>query len=254
MYPHLFGIEWLEMYNIMMFIGIFAALVILKIYSKKLNLPFEVFRFYMILCIVAIFIGLISAFGFQQLYNYIDDVQNGREYYARGLTFMGGLIGGVITFFVGVKLYGKEIHKANLYKVISIAALAIPVAHFFGRIGCVCAGCCHGVETDAWYGIRFVTTSTTVIPTQLIEAIFLLLLSIVIFILIERKTWQYNIVIYAGSYSVFRFIIEYYRGDARGSYLPWFSPSQWQVLFMLIIVGTTFTIYRLKNPDKLFHK
>lgn len=250
-YPHLFGIEWLEMYNIMMFIGIFVALLIIRIYAKKLDLPYEVFRFYMILIIVSIFIGLIAAFGFQQLYNYIDDVQNGREYYARGMTFMGGLIGGVVAFLMGVKFYGKKDDKANVFKMISIAAFAIPVAHFFGRIGCTMAGCCHGIATDSWIGIQFVTTTTTVIPTQLIEAIFLLALSIVLFMLLERKKWQYNIFIYAGSYSVFRFIIEYYRGDARGTFLPWFSPSQWQVLFMFMIIIAMFIIYKVKQDNKV---
>ena len=192
MYPHLFGIEWLEMYNIMMFLGMVAALIVMRIYAQKLNLPFNVFRFYLILSIVSIAIGLVAAFGFQQLYNYIDDMRNGIEYYPRGMTFMGGLIGGALTFIIGTKIFGKEEHKAHFFPIVSIAMASIAVAHFFGRIGCTCAGCCHGIETDSWIGIKFVTTTTKVIPTQLIEAIFLLILASVLLYLLEKKKWQYK--------------------------------------------------------------
>ena len=255
MYPYLFGIEWLEMYNIFMFIGMVVALLLLKIYAVKLNLPYDVFRFYLILSIVSIAIGLVAAFGFQQLYNYIDDLRNGVEYTPRGITFMGGLIGGALTFIIGTKMFGNEEVKKQFYPMISIAMAAIAAAHFFGRIGCTMAGCCHGVETDSWIGIKFVTTRTKVIPTQLIEAIFLLVLASVLLYLLEKKKWQYNLFIYAGSYAIFRFIIEFYRGDERGTFLPFFSPSQWQVIFMFIIVAIVFVFYlRKKKMDPMKHE
>lgn len=247
MHQHLFGIEWLESYLVMMFIGFIIAIYILRKYSIKMGIPYKTFNFYLKLSIVSIVLGLVFAFAFQQIYNFIDDMQNNRAYTPRGLTFMGGLVGGTVTFLLGVKIFGKAEEKRHFFRVVSIAALAISFAHFFGRVGCTLAGCCYGVATDSWIGIQFVTTTTKVIPTQLIEAIFLLLLSVVLVILLEKKKWQYNIFIYGLSYAVFRFIIEFYRGDARGTLLPLLSPSQWQVLIMFGVVSILLYTYIKKK-------
>lgn len=253
MHPHLFGIEWLESYIVFMVIGMIAALFILKTYSTKMNIPYKTYNFYLVLSVISILIGLISAFLFQQLYNYIDDIRNGREFVARGLTFMGGLIGGIITFILGVKLFGKEEERKYFFKVVSIAAISISLAHAFGRIGCTFAGCCYGIETDSWIGIKFITTTSKVIPTQLIEAIFLFSLSGFLMLMTKLNRWKYNIFIYGMFYAIFRFIIEFFRGDNRGTFLPYLSPSQWQVLFMFTIVGALCLNY-LKKENKSIHK
>ncbi len=251
MYPYLFGIEWLHTYDILVFLGLLAALLLVRIYSKKLNLPFEVFRFYLILCVISIGIGFAFAFGFQQLYNYIETLSTGEAFYVHGITFMGGLIGGVAIFIIGARAFGNAEVKHYFFPIVNIAVAAVAVAHFFGRLGCTAAGCCYGLPTDSWIGIQFVTTSTRVIPTQIIEALFLLILSIVLLALLNKNKWQYNYFIYGGSYAIFRFIIEFYRGDDRGSFLPFFSPSQWQVLFMFVIVTTIFVFHLLKyNKQK----
>ncbi len=251
MYPYLFGIEWLHTYDVMIFIGLIAALLVLYSYSKRLKIPYEVFRFYLILSLVSIGIGFACAFGFQQLYNYIEAVQTGEPYQVQGITFMGGLIGGAATFIIGARAFGNADVKKHFFPTVSIAMASVAVAHFFGRIGCTAAGCCYGVATDSWIGIQFVTTSTKVIPTQTIEAFFLLILSVVLLVLLNKGKWQYNLFIYGGSYAIFRFIIEFFRGDERGEFLPFFSPSQWQVLFMFIIVGVVFVLYLVKqNQNK----
>lgn len=247
MYPYLFGIEWLHTYDVLVFLGIVAGLIVLSVYATKLNVPYEVFKFYLILIVVSIIIGFAFAFGFQQLYNYIEAVRTGEEFYVHGITFMGGLVGGVLTFLIGAKYAGNEQTKKHLFPVVSIAMASIAVAHFFGRLGCTAAGCCYGVPTDSWIGINFVTTTTKVIPTQTIEAFFLLIIATVLLVLLNKKKWQYNLFIYGGGYAIFRFIIEYYRGDERGTFLPFFSPSQWQVLFMFVTVAVIFVVYMVKQ-------
>ena len=254
MYPYLFGFDWLHTYDVLVFIGLIAALIVVRVFSKKLNLPYEVFRFYLMLCIVAIMIGFAFAFGFQQLYNYIEAVTTGEEFHVHGITFMGGLIGGAAAFIIGAQVFGNAEVKKYFFPMVNIAMAGVAVAHFFGRLGCTAAGCCYGIETDSWIGIQFVTTQTTVIPTQLIEAFFLMILSVVLLTLLEKNKWQFNLFIYGSTYAIFRFIIEFYRGDYRGSYLPFFSPSQWQVLFMFIIVSVVFVIYmKRRHLSKISH-
>lgn len=65
--------------------------------------------------------------------------------------------------------------------MLDIGACCVPLAHAFGRIGCFTAGCCHGKETTAWYGVKmWVEVANgkydwrTVVPIQLFESIFLI--------------------------------------------------------------------------------
>jgi phosphatidylglycerol:prolipoprotein diacylglycerol transferase len=70
------------------------------------------------------------------------------------------------------KNVGEEKHRFK--DMLDIAACCVPLAHGIGRLGCFFAGCCHGAETDAWYGVEMLTESgwRRVVPIQLFEAVF----------------------------------------------------------------------------------
>lgn len=82
-----------------------------------------------------------------------------------------------------------------------------------------------------------------VIPTQLIESAFLFALFAALLVLILRyKRGNLPMLVYLYAYSVFRFILEFFRGDDRGEFLGGLTPSQWQSVFMLLI-AVLLTIY-----------
>ena len=90
-------------------------------------------------------------------------------------TIIGGLIGGVacflIVYFVLVYWLKPQKYKIRLYQVISIIPCCILIGHAFGRVGCFFAGCCHGIQTDSIFGVRFPEGPPyPVHPTQLYEA------------------------------------------------------------------------------------
>jgi hypothetical protein len=91
--------------------------------------------------------------------------------------------------------------------------------------------------------------SLPVLPTQLIEAVFEILLFVAM-VLLFKKCKNYNVEIYCFVYGAFRFILEFFRGDDRGSTGFALSPSQ----FMCIIlwIGATFLI--LFRNRKVFKK
>ena len=60
-----------------------------------------------------------------------------------GLVYYGGLIGGILTAFLTVKLLKEDVDKV----VLSIVP-CIPLGHSFGRLGCLFAGCCYGSFPD----------------------------------------------------------------------------------------------------------
>lgn len=157
-----------------------------------------------------------------------------------GFVFYGGLIGGII--FV---LIAKKIHQIDAMLYVRKVIFLLPWIHCFGRIGCFMAGCCYGKPYGGHCSVIFPEGSLApsgipLFPVQLIEAICLMVIAIVILVLVLKKDLYYSIEIYIISYSVVRFVLEYFRYDAaRGEFLC-FSTSQW--ISILLFIGATISI------------
>ena len=87
-----------------------------------------------------------------------------------GFVIYGALIGGFICGYKYCQFAG-----INFLKYFEYLVPSLPLAQSIGRIGCFCAGCCHGKPTDAWYGITFTHSQmapngVSLIPTQLISS------------------------------------------------------------------------------------
>lgn len=234
MYPDkIFGL--FHLYGLMIGVGILACFGILYYYGKKKKIEENFIDFLFYNAIVAIVLGFGAAALFQATYNYIENPKAGFDL-GGGITFIGGLIGGIISFLVGYAIFRKR-YKTRLVDVISFLPCCILIAHAFGRIGCLFAGCCHGEETTAWYGIKMHTVEfgyAKVVPTQLFEALFLFALFAVCFILVWKKNFKHNLSLYLIAYGVFRFLLEFLRADDRGKLLGFISPSQFWSLLMIV--------------------
>lgn len=241
MHPYLFG--KIPSYSVMMIIGILAAVLLFRFLCAKKRVPGKIYDYYATAAIVSIAVGLGSAFLFQAVYNLIDT----GKFEFRGLTFMGGLIGGTVTFVLFGLLSKKPERKAALLPVAELAAPCIALAHAIGRIGCFLAGCCYGKPSDG--GVYIPSVGAKVIPTQAVEAAFLFVLfGVLLWFTLSDKVKGFNLAAYAVGYSIFRFIIEFFRDDYRGSFIPGLSPSQFQSI-VLLFVGIFVAALRLKRPD-----
>ena len=238
------------MYGLMIAIGMLACFGVLYFYGKKKNIESKFIDFIFFNAVIAIALGWGSATLFQATYNYIAHPENGFNL-GTGFTFIGGLIGGVISFLVGYFLFRKR-YKNKLIDIVSMAPCCILVAHGFGRIGCFCAGCCYGKPTDSFLGVQFPHLPEPVHPTQLYEAGFLFLLFAILFLLLMKKNFRHNLSVYLIAYGIFRFCIEYLRADSRGELLPGISPSQfWSILMVVAGVGVYFMLnYFYKKRDR----
>lgn len=249
---YIFG-QGVYLYGICMALGLIGcfAFLVFTMWKRKFN---EISTDSIIF--IGIFgtaFGLFSAMLFQSVYNYIADPEAGFK--LGGMTFIGGLIGGVLSF-VGVwnlymyvvrprtkiKWLAKEMN-ATLSDALPFIPIAITIAHAFGRFGCFWAGCCYGLKTDAWYGLPCAGYhSGNYIPTQLFEMFFLIALGIAMAILYFKFGFDYNFAVYAIAYGIWRFIIEYFRADERGQFLGTaLSPSQfWSIIMVLAGIGYVF--------------
>ena len=253
---NIFGIG-IDLYTICFVVGIVACLIFTILAMKKSGYSSTARDTIIIIGIFAIAIGLLFAALFQAFYNLIA----GKGFTFGGLTFIGGLIGGVIAFlgiyFLYVYAINPRLKEGNFFKsdmnkgvwyLLRIAPISITIAHGFGRIGCSFAGCCYGHTTDAWYGIWNDTLDAKTVPIQLFEAAFLFVLSAVMIVLLFKFNFKYNMSLYLVSYGVWRFIIEYFRADYRGDFIPGLSPSQFWSIIMVLIGVIVFFLYRKFDP------
>lgn len=229
----------IDTYSVMILIGVIVCFYFYLSYAKKNNINKKFSYDILLLACVSIMLGLISAMLFQFIF---DKIKGDSTNPLFSMTFFGGLVGGVITFIIGYKLYIKK-HYPNsnfLNDVVIVAPACITVAHGFGRIGCFLAGCCYGKHTDSIWGVKFPHLTHNVYPTQLYEAIFLLILASILFLLAHKYKNKYTFPIYLISYGIFRFLIEFIRGDDRGALFLSISPSQgFSILCILIAVILT---------------
>lgn len=265
------GNQGVYAYGICMAVGIVLcfAFLMFTMWRKKFNE--DAADKIMVIGVFGTGFGIFAAMLFQSVYNYIADPSAGFK--LGGMTFLGGLIGGVASFLGVYFLYIyvvaprtkvkflKNNMNATLTDALPFIPIAICIAHAFGRLGCFFGGCCYGRETDAWFGIACsapfgYTLPVKVIPTQLFEMIFLLLLAGVMAFLYFRFRFNYNFAVYMMAYGVWRFIIEFFRADERGEFLGTaLYPSQiWSIVMVVLGVGYIFLQKyvlekHMKNPD-----
>ena len=252
----------ITLYEIFILIGVIAALVLFRILADRRKMPAKLQNLILIGAVAAFVIGYLSAVFFQAIYNALETGKfelNGNT----GSTFYGGFIGGAVSmlliYFIGgrVLFKGWKTSLEWLPTFANIAAACIPLAHGFGRIGCLTAGCCHGGVTDAWYGIsQWVEVSPgkygweTVVPIQLFEALFLFVLAACLFVLVWKKK-GFGLSGYLIGYGVWRFIVEFFRTDDRGaSFIPGLTPSQATAILMILIGIALIVAYYIIRKKK----
>ena len=146
-----------------------------------------------------------------------------------GIVFYGGML----FFLLSVHL---SIRRFVLFKRASswgLTALIVPLFHGFARIGCYFGRCCYGVVAE---GALFSHFFEHRLPVQLMESGFnFLLFAALLWLFYNRRRTRGRLVrVYLWAYASFRFLIEFFRGDAlRGGFGP-LSFSQWVSLCLLV--------------------
>ena len=236
-----------NLYGVMIAVGLLACFGVLFYFSKRKGHDSRYTDFIFYDAIFAIAFGFLSAALFQAFYNYLENPEQGFRF-GSGITFIGGLIGGVISFLLIYFLFRKHSH-GKLTDILSIAPCCILIAHAFGRLGCLFAGCCHGeyLGKEYEFGGIFMRPSGKAsgyyVPIQLYEALFLFVLFGVCSYLLLKKDFKHNLSIYLIFYGIFRFVNEFFRSDSRGQFVGNLSPSQfWSIVMVIAGVGVYFLL------------
>ncbi|OGW82343.1 MAG: prolipoprotein diacylglyceryl transferase [Omnitrophica bacterium RIFCSPLOWO2_12_FULL_44_17] len=242
MYPKLFSIGFLTIYSYgaAVAVGVLCAILFLRRHAKRVNLSSETM---VDLAFVTIFAGFLNArifyvVQFWKLYeaNPVDML----KIWEGGLVYYGGLIGGVIGFCVYV--FRK---KLNIWKLLDLFVPGLAIAQGFGRIGCFLNGCCFGKSTTLPWGVQFPFPAGPVHPVQLYESAFCFVLAILLYLIWKnRSRVGFVSFVYFAGYSVFRFFIEFLRGDNEKWWLS-LTVSQW-ISLGILFVCIPFLIYFLQ--------
>lgn len=219
-------------------------------------------------CIIAILTGFLGArllyilLHWESLDHAFSELFNFRK---PGFVFYGGFILAILC----VMLYARR-KGIGVLALLDILGPSIALAHAFGRVGCLMAGCCFGAPAPAW-AAPFATVfpagsmpalahpsfsgkSLPLHSTQILECGLNLLICAGL-CLVLKKTNRRGVSagLYLVCYAAMRFCVEMLRGDVRGDHTITFtglSPSQNIALFLMLPAGLAVLVYALSNRNK----
>ena len=185
---------------------------------------------------------LFEAEDFEQFWKFLTAIFGGSVFY-------GGLFGGIVAALIVIR-----VNRYPRAEITDCAAPAVPLFHFFGRIGCFLGGCCYGIESE--FGFTFthslVESANGVrrFPVQLFEAGFNLLLFFLLFIVLKKEKLKGRLfLLYLGLYAPARFGLEFLRGDTYRGYLFGLSTSQIISLGIMLVLAVYTLIKKLNKKS-----
>ena len=239
-------------YEICMLVGVIAAMVLFSLLAGRRKMPAKMQNLILVGIVVSVVVGYLTAVLFQAVYNALETGEFVIDE-TTGATFYGGLIGGaaclILIYFVGSRiLFGSNAEGVRRFPTLAnIAAACVPLAHGFGRIGCLLAGCCYGQETDSAFCIVFQNSAyapngVPLVPTQIISSV-LNFLHFGLLILFAKK-WKKGegqvTGLYFALYSAGRFVLEFFRGDLERGNVGALSTSQFIAVFAFLFGAALF--------------
>lgn len=180
-----------------------------------------------------------------------------------GLVFQGGIPTALAYYW-----WASRRKKVPFWAALDIAIPYVPLAHAFGRIGCLMYGCCYGKPTELPWGIHFpagspawnaqlhgegATHTFALHPTQLYSAAGLLLLMALLLLIRQRGRLFDGISVpaYLILYGLFRFIVEFFRGDGNPTHMGTFTDQQVIALLMAIMGVALFVVLWRYMPSPM---
>ena len=255
MHPYLhLGDAVVEAYPIFFVLGWLASGAVFYSEVRRRGWPVEKLLFAMAGCVFGGLVGAVLTgalfFDWQDVFTHVSTLD------LVGKSVVGGIAGG----FVGVEIAKKLVRYPE--STGDAFALAIPIGHAIGRVGCFLGGCCFGTSTSLPWGVRYplgslphaaqiahreiatdALTSLPVHPTPLYEIGFDLLLFVGLFALRDRLRVRGNLFrVYLLAYAVFRLGLEVVRGDSP---LPAIGgPKPIQILLGIAAARYTYLLWR----------
>ena len=204
-----FEIRW---YSLAYIIGIlFGWILSKKIFISNAEIKIK-FDDYITFLILGIIIG--GRLGYIFFYNfsyYSTNLLDIFKIWQGGMSFHGGLIGIIIS-----SIWFAKKNNQNPFNYLDIVSLVAPIGIFFGRIANFINSELYGIETNLPWGVKFIQVDDLYRhPSQLYEALFEGIILFIILLYFRNKgllkTPGIISSLFLIFYSIFRFVIEFFR-------------------------------------------
>ncbi|TSA56305.1 prolipoprotein diacylglyceryl transferase [bacterium] len=237
MHPILFAIGPIKIYSYGVMLAI-AFLVSLNLASTRcafFNIKKDSFNTLVIILLVSGIVGARIVYVLTNLDFFIQYPLDVFMVNRGGLVFYGAFIFSPIFGIAYAKKSGISIPDAA-----DLLAPFIALGHSIGRIGCFLNGCCFGRSTDSIFGVQFPFSLGKVYPTQIFSSAGLFCIFLALFFIQKRRRFKGEIIaLYLVMYGVFRFIIEFLRGD----FVPLFYGLSLSQVISIIFVGAGILLF-----------
>ncbi len=242
-----FEIRW---YSLAYIIGILLGWVLSKkIFIKNLEIN-KKFDDYITYLIIGIIVG--GRLGYIVFYNfnyYLNNILDIFKIWEGGMSFHGGLIGVICASIV----FAKK-NKQDYFLYTDVVALAAPIGIFFGRLSNFVNSELYGIPTEVPWAVTFVQVDNlSRHPSQLYEAVLEGIILFLILIYFRKKNYLEKpgliSALFLILYSIFRFIVEFFRvPDEQLGYLI-LSLSMGQIISLIFVIFGIILFY-VKNENK----
>jgi len=226
----------------MMVIAYFFIVGFIYLYAPKLKVDREKAIDISIVCFIGGIIGSRIVFILMNLEQYSGHWTSILDFQKGGLSWHGGVLGGILAIVVTSKLKGISIPKMlDLIMTPAIAGLGI------GRIGCFLNGCCYGKACSLPWAVTFPhhRLPIPVHPTQIYEMILDFTLFAFLIYWWNRKKFDGELaMLMMAIYSIIRFFVESFRYNTPNQMILGLSLAQWVSLLIFIILMPTILILR----------
>lgn len=229
-------------YGLMIGLGIIAAYSLGEYRAKKQGLDEEQILPIALWVVAA---GLVSA---KLLYyaTIFDDILKNPKLLlslSDGFVVYGGIIGGILGGYVYCR-----VKRLPFLRYFDLVMPSVALAQGFGRIGCLLAGCCYGLQVDCPISIvfgdsAFAPNGVPLLPTQIMSSglNFIHFLILIAFAKRAKASGQVA-ALYLICYSAGRFALEFLRGDLIRGSVGALSTSQFISVFIFVIGCAMFFI------------
>ena len=241
----LFSLE-IRWYSLAYIVGILIGWILSKkifLTNQQVNVKFDDYITYLILGII---VG--GRLGYVFIYNfdyYLVNLTDILKIWEGGMSFHGAVAGIIISSLI----FGK-INNDNSFYYMDVVALVAPIGILFGRIANFLNSELYGTTTSVPWAVKFIQIDNlSRHPSQLYEAFFEGIVLFVILLYFYKK--QYLKIpgkisgFFLFFYSIFRFILEFFRApDTQLGYLI-FGFTMGQIISIIfIIVGLSLILFK----------
>lgn len=243
MHPMFFHFGFIEIrtYGILMVVGFLIGLNLLMKKTRQAGLDSNKvsdIAFYSLIIALA---GARLTYVLTNLSEFTANPLDIFKFWQGGLVFYGGLIVGVGCYFYFFRKY-----KMPPIKILDMASPSMALGHFFGRLGCFAAGCCHGrtCAADFPLAVKFsdplslAPPGVPLHPAQLYDALNAFILFVLLEWLYRRQRFEGQVLaVYGMTYAIGRSIVEEYRGDTDRGYVfyEWLSTSRFIAIIIFVL-------------------